>query len=136
MEVNSGSGDGQGIVGINIVPLVDIILVVLIIFMVAAPLVMNPKIDITLPSSSTKDIPKDSKPMKVVLGKGGELFVNNKAASLTDLVAEAKVRSAANPDTGVILVADKDATLEMITELVDSIKSGGLKKVAFSIQKK
>lgn len=136
MEVNSNSGDGQGIVGINIVPLVDIILVVLIIFMVAAPLVMNPKIDITLPSSSAKDIPKDSKPMKVVLGKGGELFVNNKAASLTDLVEETKKRSAVNPDTGVILVADKDATLEMITELVDSIKSGGLKKVAFSIQKK
>lgn len=136
MEVNSNSGDGQGIVGINIVPLVDIILVVLIIFMVAAPLVMNPKIDITLPSSSAKDIPKDSKPMKVVLGKGGELFVNNKAASLTDLVEETKKRSAVNPDTGVILVADKDATLEMITGLVDSIKSGGLKKVAFSIQKK
>lgn len=135
MEVQS-SNDGQGIVGINIVPLVDIILVVLIIFMVAAPLVMNPKIDITLPSSSAKEIPKDSKPMKVVLGKGGELFVNNKAASLIDLVEESKKRSALNPDTGVILVADKNATLEMITELVDSIKSGGLKKVAFSIQKK
>ncbi len=136
MEVQSSSGEGQAIVGINIVPLVDIILVVLIIFMVAAPLVMNPKIDITLPSSSAKDIPKDAKPMKVVLGKGGELFVNNKTASLGDLVEETKRRSAANPDTGVILVADKNATLEMITELVDSIKSGGLKKIAFSIQKK
>lgn len=136
MEVQSSSGEGQAIVGINIVPLVDIILVVLIIFMVAAPLVMNPKIDITLPSSSAKDVPKDAKPMKVVLGKGGELFLNNKAASLGDLVEEARKRSAANPDTGVILVADKNATLEMITELVDSIKSGGLKKIAFSIQKK
>ncbi|MCM2280342.1 MAG: biopolymer transporter ExbD [Bdellovibrionaceae bacterium] len=135
MEVQS-SNDGQGIVGINIVPLVDIILVVLIIFMVAAPLVMNPKIDITLPSSSAKDIPKDAKPMKVTLGKAGELFVNNKAATLSDLLEESKKRAATNPDTGVILIADKGATLEMITELVDSIKSGGLKKVAFSIQKK
>lgn len=135
MDVQS-SNEGQSIVGINIVPLVDIILVVLIIFMVAAPLVMNPKIDITLPSSSAKDIPKDAKPMKVTLGKGGELFVNNKAATLPDLLEESKRRAAANPDTGVLLIADKGATLEMITELVDSIKSGGLKKVAFSIQKK
>lgn len=130
------SNDGEAMVGINIVPLVDIILVVLIIFMVAAPLAMKPKIDINLPASTAKDLPKDKKPLKVVLGKQGELFIDNRPATLAELQEESRQRHAKDPDTGVLLVADRGATLEMITELVDSVKSGGLKKVAFSIQKK
>jgi biopolymer transport protein ExbD len=41
-----------------------------------------------------------------------------------------------NPEVSALLVADKDATLEMVTEIVDAVKGGGVKKVAFSIQKK
>jgi biopolymer transport protein ExbD len=72
----------------------------------------------------------------VVLGKKGELFVDNQAVSLDGLTAESKRRSAKNPDAGALLVADKDSTLEMVTGLVDAIKLGGVQKVAFSIQKK
>lgn len=131
----SNGNDSGSIVEINVIPLVDIILVVLIIFMVAAPLVMQPKIDITLPKSSTAKIDKDKNPMKVVLGKAGELFVNNKAVSVTELRDEALRLSAVNPEISALLVADKEATLEMVTELVDAVKLGGVKKVAFSIQK-
>jgi len=121
---------------INVIPLVDIILVVLIIFMVAAPLVMKPKIDINLPKSSNLEKNKDKTPMRVILGKKGELYVDNQAITLEGLTAEARKRALANPDTNTLLVADKDATLEMVTGLVDAIKTGGLQKVAFSIQKK
>jgi biopolymer transport protein ExbD len=54
-------------------------------------------------------------------------------AGVTD---ESKRQVATNPETAALLVADKAATLEMVTELVDAIKSGGVKKVAFSIQRK
>jgi biopolymer transport protein ExbD len=135
MGASVGNDSGGGIVEINVIPLVDIILVVLIIFMVAAPLVMQPKIDINLPKSSTAKIDKDKNPMKIVLGKAGELFLNNKAMSVTELRDEAKKLSAVNPEISALLVADKEATLEMVTELVDAVKLGGVKKVAFSIQK-
>lgn len=136
MAARAGTDDGSTINEINIVPLVDIILVVLIIFMVAAPLVMQPKIDISLPKSSSTDIDKSKKPMKIVVGKKGELFIDNKPASLEQLKGESITRFKENPDTNAILVADKDVTLAMVTEIIDTVKSQGLKKVAFSIQKK
>ena len=128
--------DSGAIVEINVIPLVDIILVVLIIFMVAAPLVMQPKIDINLPKASTAKDEKDKNPFRVVLGKKGEVFLNNKAVSSAGLTDEARRQFAVNPETSALLIADKEATLEMVTELVDAIKTGGLKKVAFSIQRK
>ena len=130
------NSDTNAIVEINVIPLVDIILVVLIIFMVAAPMVMKPKIDINLPKSTTAQNDTDKTRMKVVLGKKGELFVDNQAVSLEGLTAEAKKRFQANPNTAALLVADKESTLEMVTGLVDAIKTGGVQKVAFSIQKK
>jgi biopolymer transport protein ExbD len=136
MAASTNSNDGGSIVEINVIPLVDIILVVLIIFMVAAPLVMKPKVDINLPKASTAKIDKDKAPMRVVLGKKGELFVNNKAMSIDGLLDESKKQVAINPEISALLIADKDVTLQMVTELVDAIKTGGLKKVAFSIQKK
>lgn len=134
----AGGGGNQNeiLTEINVVPLVDIILVVLIIFMVAAPLVMQPKIDISLPKSSSTDIDKTKKPMKITVGKEGELFVDGNAVNIDQLRAEAAKRSIQNPDTNAILVADKNVTLEMVTEIIDAVKSNGLKKVAFSIQKR
>ena len=131
-----GGNNNEILTEINVVPLVDIILVVLIIFMVAAPLVMQPKIDISLPKSSSTDIDKTKKPMKITVGKEGELFVDGNAVNIDQLRAEAAKRSVQNPDTNAILVADKNVTLEMVTEIIDAVKSNGLKKVAFSIQKR
>ena len=130
------SNDSSTIAEINVIPLVDIILVVLIIFMVAAPLAMKPKIDINLPKASTAQNDKDKTRMKVVLGKKGELFVDNQAVSLEGLTAESKRRTKVNPQTSALLIADKDSTLEMVTTLVDAIKTGGMERVAFSIQKR
>lgn len=128
--------DSTVIAEINVIPLVDIILVVLIIFMVAAPLVMQPKIDISLPKASTAKIEKDKVPMRVVLGKKGELFLNNKAITMEGLTDESKKISAAHPESSALLIADKEVTLAMVTDLVDAIKTGGVKKVAFSIEKR
>lgn len=132
----AGNSDNETIAEINIVPLVDIVLVVLIIFMVAAPLVMQPKIDISLPKSSSTDIDKSKKPMKITIGKQGEIFVNNREMSLADLKNESASEVQKNPEVSAILVADKAVTLEMVTDIIDTVKSQGLKKVAFSIQKR
>lgn len=136
MAAKTGGNDSSSIVEINVIPLVDIILVVLIIFMVAAPLVMQPKIDINLPKASTAKDEKDNSLMKVVLGKKGEIFVNNQSVTVEGVIAQAKALFTAKQETSAILVADKDATLEMVTELVDAIKLGGIQKVALSIQRK
>lgn len=131
-----GGNDTETIAEINIVPLVDIVLVVLIIFMVAAPLVMQPKIDISLPKSSSTDIDKSKKPLKIVVGNKGEIFLGQKQLSLDELRSESLSEVQKNPEVSAILVADKAVTLEMVTDIIDTVKSQGLKKVAFSIQKR
>ena len=136
MAAKAGNNESGAIVEINVIPLVDIILVVLIIFMVAAPLVMQPKIDINLPKASTAKEEQEKNPMRVVLGKQGELFLNNEPVSIEGLRDKSANLVKINPEVQALLVADKDATLEMVTELVDAVKGGGVKKVAFSIQKK
>jgi biopolymer transport protein ExbD len=136
MAAKASSNDSGTIVEINVIPLVDIILVVLIIFMVAAPLVMKPKIDINLPKSSTAKDDKDKAPMRVVLGKKGELFLNNQPITIDGLREESQREFAVNADQSALLIADKEVTLDMVTGLVDAIKTGGIRKVAFSIQRK
>jgi biopolymer transport protein ExbD len=136
MAAAKSQNENGSIVEINVIPLVDIILVVLIIFMVAAPLVMQPKIDINLPKASTAKVERNKTPLRVVLGKQGELFLNDKPVTVAGLTEESRRLAVANPETTALLVADKAATLEMVTELVEAVQVGGVKKVAFSIQRR
>src|SRR6516164_7360661 len=97
-KTNGDNGSGT-IAEINVIPLVDIILVVLIIFMVAAPLVMKPKIDINLPKAASAHNDRDKSRLKVTLGKKGELYVDDQAVTLEGLTTESRKRARANPDS-------------------------------------
>ncbi len=130
-----GGNDDEPIAAINVVPLVDVILVVLIIFMVTAPLVLKPSIDVNLPkASSGQESPVT--PLNLTVTKTGEIMLNGKAADqntissyITDLLKK-------NPETAAILAADREVTLDKLTQVIDIVKTAGVKKVAFSIEKK
>lgn len=126
--------DDEPIAAINVVPLVDVILVVLIIFMVTAPLVLKPVIDINLPKSSSGD-ESPATPLNVAVNREGALTVNGQPASTAELAAIATKTVAEKPETAAILQADKTVTLETLTAIIDVIKTAGVKKVAFSIEK-
>lgn len=131
----SNQNDDEPIAAINVVPLVDVILVVLIIFMVTAPLVLKPVIDINLPKSSSGD-EAPAAPLNVALSANGQLMVNGEASTTEQLALIATKTASEKPDTAAILQADKSVTLESLTAIIDVIKSAGIKKVAFSIEKK
>lgn len=127
--------DEEPIAAINIVPLVDIILVVLIIFMVTAPLVLKPVIDVNLPKASSGEESPPA-PLNVAIGRDGQIAVNGQTSTMDQLAAVAAQAVAEKPDTAAILQADKTVTLETLTAIIDIIKTAGVKKVAFSIEKK
>ncbi len=127
--------DEEPIAAINIVPLVDIILVVLIIFMVTAPLVLKPVIDVNLPKASSGEESPPA-PLNIAIGRDGQLAINGQTATMDQLAATAAQAVADKPDTAAILQADKTVTLETLTAIIDIIKTAGVKKVAFSIEKK
>ena len=130
-----GGGDDEPISAINVVPLVDVILVVLIIFMVTAPLVLKPSIDINLPKAASGDT-TPATPLNISIGRDGSIAFNGKATTLEQVTSFIAQVIKDKPDTAAILAADKSVTLEKLTEIIDVIKSAGVKKVAFSIEKK
>lgn len=135
-SLGGGLGDDdEPIAAINVVPLVDIILVVLIIFMVTAPLVLKPTIDINLPKASSGDESPPT-PLNIAVGRDGNISLNGQPSTLADVTAYASKMAQEKPDTAAILQADKAVTLEMLTSIIDVVKTAGIKRVAFSIEKK
>jgi biopolymer transport protein ExbD len=106
-----GNQDDEPISAINVVPLVDIILVVLIIFMVTAPLVLKPTIDINLPKASSGDASPPS-PLNIAVGANGTLSLNGQPTELQAITAYVSKLVAEKPDTAAILQADKSVTLD------------------------
>ncbi len=135
MGAQLGGDDDQPIAAINVVPLVDVILVVLIIFMVTAPLVLKPSIDINLPKASTGEATPQTS-LNIALGTDGTVTLNGQPSTLEAITAAASQLALEKPDTAAILAADKSVTLERLTEIIDIVKTAGIKKVAFSIEKK
>lgn len=127
--------DDEPIAEINVVPLVDIILVVLIIFMVTAPLVLKPVIDVNLPKAASGEEAPPT-PFNVAISKTGDITLNGKTSTLKDISGFASQISKEKPETAAVLQADKAVTLDRLTEVIDAIKTAGIKRVAFSIDKK
>ena len=120
---------------INIVPFVDIILVVLIIFMVTTPLIMNPSIAVNLPKSGTGDDTAPSE-LSIAIRADGGLALNGKPADEASINSYAQELAGKRPDVQAIISADKDVPHGRVVGIIDAVKSGGVKKFAITIDKK
>jgi biopolymer transport protein ExbD len=120
---------------INVVPLVDVILVVLIIFMVTAPMIMKPSISVNLPKSASGDSTKPSK-LNISIAADGQVQLDGKKVSENEILASAKDEFSKNPDVQAIISADKDVPHGKVVSILDVVKSAGVKRFAISIDKK
>ena len=120
---------------INVVPLVDIILVVLIIFMVTAPMIMKPSINVNLPKAASGDATEPSK-LNIVIGSDGTLNLDGKNSNEQEISAKSKEEFSKNAEVQAIINADKSVPHGRVVEVLDIVKSAGVKKFAISIDKK
>lgn len=120
---------------INVVPLVDVILVVLIIFMVTAPMIMKPSININLPKAGSGEATAPSK-LNIVIRSDGNLSLDGQLADDQHVRNVAEQESKKNPNIQAIISADKDVPHGRVVSVLDIVKSGGVKKFAISIEKK
>ncbi len=135
MAAKSSGNNEEPISDINIVPFVDIILVVLIIFMVTAPVLLKPSINVNLPKSGSGDNTSPSE-LSVSITAAGQVSLNGKPTDETALNTYSKGLAAKNPDVQAIISADKDVTHGRVIAIIDAIKSAGVRKFAITIDKK
>jgi biopolymer transport protein ExbD len=128
--------DEQGIVsGINVTPLVDITLVLLIIFMVTATFVSERAMEVNLPKSATKEN-SPSPAITVTLGKDGVLKLMKKEVSIEELKSMLANEVRTYPDEKVLLKAEKDLAYYKVAEVLEAIKLAGIRKVALAMERK
>lgn|SRR5262249_3897021 len=116
---------------INVVPYIDVMLVLLVIFMITAPLI-NPGV-IELPSVGTK-LASPVQPLEITLAKDQSLLLKEGAGpsqrvSRDELIGRIKDRQAKNPDQAVTISADKSARYEEVIGLIDMLQRNGVRKV-------
>src|SRR5580700_10549392 len=114
---------------LNVTPLVDVMLVLLIIFMVSAPL-MTSGVSVDLPKTSSQPLNTDSEPLTVSINAKGAIFLQNEPVDLTDLVAKLQAIGQNNPDRRIFVRGDKANTYGRIMEVMGTITEGGFTKVA------
>ena len=126
--------DDEPLSEINVVPLVDIILVVLIIFMVTAPMFIKPTINVNLPKAASGDQTTPSK-LNIALTADGRINLNGNFTDEAQVSQRAAEELSKNPEVQAIISADKDVAHGRVVAILDVVKSVGVKKFAISIDK-
>ncbi len=114
---------------INVTPLVDVMLVLLIIFMVTAPL-MTSGVSVDLPKTNAQPLNSDSEPLTVTIKADGSIFLQEQAVDVGDLVAKLQAISHNNPERRIFVRGDKDLAYGRIMEVMGTVTQGGFTKVA------
>ena len=112
---------------INVIPLVDVVLVLLVIFMVTAPM-LHRGMDINLPTSSSNNM-KSEERLVVSVQKDQKLLLGNDAIGLVDLRAKLKDAKAKNPLVSVYLRADRSVPYGTVIQVMDEIKGADIERM-------
>lgn len=114
---------------INVVPFVDVMLVLLIIFMVAAPLAtVNLQVD--LPPANDTPPPQIVEPIFVSLQKTGQIFLGENETSMERLAADVYAKTKGDYETRIMVRADRDVVYGNVMRVMNIIQDGGFNKVA------
>jgi biopolymer transport protein TolR len=110
---------------INVTPFVDVMLVLLVIFMITAPLLQQ-GIDVNLPKAKGRDLPPEER-ITLVIKKGGTIYMNENPVSIPQMGQKLKAISKLNPN--VFLKADKDVPYGFVVKVMGEIKEAGIEKL-------
>ena len=128
MQTN-GNGSKGMVAEINVTPLVDVMLVLLIIFMVTAPM-MTQGVDVKLPESSAPAIPTDSERLVVTVTLDRKIFINENTVELADLGPKLTAITQNRQDhKGVFLRADEKIPYGYVMEVMGTIRQAGIDQI-------
>lgn len=115
---------------INMVPLIDVMLVLLVIFIITAPLLSH-SIKINVPQASSDPVQQDPKVVDFAVDAEGRLFWNEQPVSLEQLPALMAAEAALDPQPEIRLRADLDTRYEVLAQIMSMARRSGLKRIGF-----
>ncbi len=124
----SSNNDRKSMAEINVTPLVDVMLVLLIIFMVTAPM-LSMGIDVNLPRVKSKSIDLAEEKLVLSINENKEIFLNKTRMPLQDLDAKLAAIFAVRVDREVFLRADKNVPYGFVVEVMSEIRKAGVDKL-------
>ena len=133
-SLDSGSGRGGVTPNINVTPLVDVVLVLLIIFMLVIPNVQNEGKPIEMVKVADADaLADDQEPIIITIDRSETFLVGAQELTLDATVQEVLAQAAANPTQRVLLRADATLPYAPVRELLAALQDGGLVNIALAV---
>ena len=129
----SGGGRARTIAAINVTPLVDVVLVLLVILMVASTYIVAQTLKVQLPRAKSTDGTAD-KPTKVEILKDGRLRWNEVFVQDSELPDKLKAAVEADPEMSLVVSADKEVQHGNVVHVLDLAKLAGVVKFAINVQ--
>ena len=125
----------DGINEINITPFVDVVLVLLVIFMVTAPVMMKESLKVNLPKTLTSDVTAKTDSIGVAITKEGQILFNGKLLSTENLQNELRTISQNAPETNFLISADTETRHGDVVRMIDMLKKNNLNRFALQVEK-
>ncbi|MGY8991087.1 MAG: protein TolR [Rhodospirillales bacterium] len=120
---------------INVTPFVDVMLVLLIIFMITAPL-LTVGVQVELPKTSAKAIAGKDEPLTINVNKDGQIYLQETALELGALAPRLQAITGNNPDVRIFVRGDKAVNYGLVMEVMGTINGAGFRKVALITEQK
>jgi biopolymer transport protein TolR len=114
---------------INVTPLVDVMLVLLVVFMVTAPL-LTVGVPVDLPQTAAPPINEPKEPTVISVNKDGAIFIQETSIPIDTLVGRLQAITGANPDAVLYVRGDKDINYGRVLEVMSLISNAGFRKVS------
>ena len=114
---------------INVTPLVDVMLVLLIVFMITAPM-LTVGVQVDLPQTNTNQLNSDADPLIITMNKNREIFIQDTVVNVGDLIPRLKAISKVNSKTRIFVRGDNLLPYGEVIEIMGKIQSAGYEKVA------
>jgi biopolymer transport protein TolR len=126
MQVNNGNR--RLLSEINVTPFVDVMLVLLIIFMVTAPMMMQ-GVDVNLPKTTTQPIRTEEERLVVTINAKQQLYLNEYQITLDSLVKKLQAIYQNQPDRAVFLRADRSVPYGFVVEVMAAVRRSGIVRI-------
>ena len=129
MAFNFRSSEKEPISEINVTPFVDVMLVLLIIFMITAPL-LTVGVQVDLPESSADTLPEESEPLTLTINAKGEIFIQETKIEFEKIIPKILAVSNNRTDTRIFVRGDKTINYGRVLEIMGLLSGSGFTKVA------